>query len=136
VDRETSKCEPKLVARQAGTLQRELGAARPSFLSYRVRIVDSDPHGYSPEISLRTVDGARVLFVGAGSVAPEGTDWFEVQLRDIDWTHGTFDIYTVVDGKCQRVSDDRAFEPKPGNLSLALYEDELGAAQLDDLVIQ
>jgi hypothetical protein len=120
----------------SGTLQRDIGATRPHFVSYRVRVVDPDHNGYSPEVSLHTVDGSRPLSVGSGTLAPDDAGWFEVQVRDIDWTAGTFDVYTVVAGKCERVSVGRSFEPGAGNLTLALFEDELAGALLDDIVIK
>lgn len=133
---ETQGASPSLSLGASGALRREVGDTRPSFLSYRVRITDPGVDQYSPAVSLLSVDGARQLFVGSGTVSPDGTDWFEVQVRDIDWTRGTFDVYTVVGGKCSRALDDRPFEPKPGKLVLELYQDELGASQLDDIVIQ
>lgn len=133
---ETKSASPSLSLGASGALQRDVGVTRPSFLSYRVRITDPGVDQYSPAVSLRSVEGARQLFVGSGSIAPEGTDWFEVQVRDIDWTKGTYDVYTVVAGSCMRAIDDRAFEPKPGKLVLELYQDELGASQLDDIVVK
>lgn len=127
---------PALSLGPSGTLRRDLGAARPTFVSYRARIVQAAVRGFSPTVSLRTEDSLKSLLVDTGAIVAEGPKWVEVQVRDIDWTAGTYDIYTVVDGKCQRAVDDRVFDASAGNLTLQLYEAQDGAALLDDIVIK
>jgi hypothetical protein len=92
---------------------------KPSYIGYYVRVDrETSAAGYFSlnqwPGSLDAVyleDKAVQTFNASGKTTIANNAWVQIQLRDIDWTHMTYDLYV----NCTRVMDDISFSPGSAN---------------------
>ncbi|MDB4977810.1 MAG: hypothetical protein JWN48_6151, partial [Myxococcaceae bacterium] len=120
---------------------------KPSYIGYWVKGGGGGDHDDGAELRLQGtghLDGVYLNGKGINThestvaLAVDAGTWARIQLRDIDWTRRSYDLYV----NCMRVADDIQFEPEAGD-SLSRIDLFVGSRQsvptdafFDDLLIK